>query len=366
MNSYPARRARARLLYNNKDITEDISRDLVSFTWTDKSSKEADDISIKLQNTHGKWSGDWQPAKGAKLMSTIQIENWNGNDGTAELPCGTFEIDETALSWPPAVVDIKAVSVPVTSKARGQAHTRVWNNVELSLIASDIAKRAGLSLMFDLPNDPHYQEEKQIEETDLSFLQGLAEEAGASLKVSHDKLILFDEAEYEKKPSVLTLALTDLISCSLKNKSSGIYKNCKVKYHDPETDEDIEGEADADPADLSGEDANDRTMEVNCRCKSIAEAEDMAKNLLHDANKHEVEGTITMPGDIRIVAGINVALAGLGRYDGKYAVDSVTHTVTKGYTVSANIRRGGKKSQGSSVDYIDWETLGHLGKDYVK
>jgi hypothetical protein len=136
----------------------------------------------------------------------------------------------------------------------------------------------------------------------------------------------------------------------LKNKSSGIYKNCKVKYHDPETDEDIEGEADAGLSDMSGEDENDRTLERNCRCKSIAEAEDMAENLLHDANKHEVEGTITLPGDIRVVAGINVTLTGLGRYDGKYAVDSATHTVAKGYVVSANIRRGGKSKDGE-MDY---------------
>lgn len=366
MDAYPARRAHTRILYENRDITEDISKDLISLTWCDKASKEADELTIKLHNTHGKWSGDWQPAKGAKLTATIIPENWNGEEGRTELPCGTFEIDETTLSGPPSVVEIKAVSVPITSKARGQARTRAWDNVRLSQIAGDIAGQAGLSLLFDLPNDPLYQREDQLEETDLAFLQGLAEEAGAALKVSHDRLILFDEKEYEKKSSVVTLDVTDLTRWQLKNKSSKVYASCKVKYHDQETDTDIEHEEEADLSDLSGEDRNGRTLSLNWRCKSLAEAQEKAKNMLHDANKHEVSGSIDLPGDIRLVSGINVTLTGLGRYSGKFVLDSVTHRVDKGYTTSAAIRRGSKKNQDDATNYVSWKQFDHLGKDYNK
>lgn len=368
MDGYPARRASARVVYNNKDITEDISKDLISLTWTDKSSKEADELTIKLHNAHGLWCGDWQPAKGATLTAQITISNWDGESGTEDLPCGTFEIDETTLSGPPSEVDIKAVSVPITSKARGEARTRAWENVRLQRIAGDIAAKAGLSLEWDLLKDPLYQREDQLEETDLGFLQGLAEEAGASLKVSHGKLILFDEKEYEKKPSVLTLHVSDLTRWNLKNKSAHVYGKGKVKYHDPENNEDLEFETDADLADLSGEDRNARTLAVNWRCKDLAEAEEKAENLLHDANKHEISGTIDIPGNLRIVAGINVELTGLGRYSGKYVIETATHSIDGkgGYTTSAQIRRGAKKNQNDSTKYVSWEQFDQLGKDYGK
>ena len=93
-----ARRARLRLLYEGKDISEDISKDLISATWTDKSAKEVDDLSITLHNKHGRWYGEWLPSKGAKLSAWIVVENWaHASDGYA-LPCGTFEIDEIEIS----------------------------------------------------------------------------------------------------------------------------------------------------------------------------------------------------------------------------------------------------------------------------
>jgi phage protein D len=348
-----------KIFYNSRDISEDISNDLISLNWTDKASKESDDLAIKLHNAHGLWCGDWQPAKGATLTASICVENWNGNEGMTELPCGIFEIDETALSGPPSVVDIKAISVPVTSKIRGQARTHAWDNVRLSEIAGDIAKQAGLSLVFDLTKDPIYQREDQLEETDLSFLLGLAEEAGASLKVSHGRLILFDEKEYEKKPSAVTLNVTDLVQWQLQNKSSGVYGSCRVKYHDPEMDEDIEYEEEADLADLNDEDRNERVLSLNWRCKDLAEAEEKARNMLHDANKYEVSGSITLPGNMQVVAGINIELTGLGRYSGKYVVESSTHAVSRGYITTAEIRRGGKKNQKSSNG--DWDEFDLLG-----
>lgn len=346
-DSYKMRRARIILKYNNKDISEDIAKNLLNFKWTDNSSKKADSLDIDLENTAGLWHGAWLPAKGATLTASIVQENWDGGKGTQTLPCGTFQIDETTVSAPPSKAQIKAVSVPIKTKARGQKKTHGWNDVRLSQIAGDIANDAGLSLMFDLPDDPHYQSEDQMEETDLAFLQGLCDDAGASLKVSHDKLIIFSEEEYEKKSSVLTLEPENLTHWNLKNKSADVYKSCKVSYHDPETDKDISHEEEADLADLSGEDENGRTLNLNRRCKSLAEAQKLAKNSLRNANKYEVSGTLDAAGDLRVVAGVNIELSGFGAYDGKYAVETVTHTIDGkgGHTMSISIRRGGKKVQ---------------------
>ncbi|MBQ9564308.1 MAG: hypothetical protein IJU98_01860 [Synergistaceae bacterium] len=365
-DSYKMRRTRIILKYNNKDISEDIAKNLLSFKWTDNSSRKADSLDIDLENTAGLWNGAWLPAKGATLTASIVHENWDGGSGIQTLPCGTFQIDETTVSGPPSKAQIKAVSVPIKTKARGQAKTHGWNDVHLSQIAGDIASDAGLSLMFDLQDDPHYQSEDQMEETDLAFLQGLCDDAGASLKVSHDRLVIFSEEEYEKKSSVLTFEPGNLTKWNMKNKSADVYKSCKVSYHDPETDTDIDYEEDADLADLSGEDDNGRTLTLNRRVKSRAEAQTLAKNSLRNANKYEVSGTLDAPGNLRVVAGVNIELSGFGAYDGKYAVETVTHTINgKGYhTMSISIRRGGNKAQkkkkggkgkGGTLDWSTWD-----------
>ena len=172
-DSYKMRRARIILKYNNKDISEDIAKNLLSFKWTDNASGKADSLDIDLENTAGLWNGPWLPAKGATLAASIVQENWNGESGTQTLPCGTFQIDETTVSAPPSKAQIKAVSVPIKTTARGQAKTHGWDDAHLSQIAGDIASDAGLTLLFDLPDDPYYQAEDQSEETDLAFLLGV-------------------------------------------------------------------------------------------------------------------------------------------------------------------------------------------------
>ncbi len=363
-----ARRARLRLLYEGKDISEDISKDLISATWTDKSAKEVDDLSITLHNKHGRWYGEWLPSKGAKLSAWIVVENWaHASDGYA-LPCGTFEIDEIEVSSPPSTVTVKAVSMPITAQARGQAKNRAWEDVTLKRIAADIAAEAGLDLIYDKDDDPFYQYEGQHEETDLSFLQGLCAESGASLKVTHDKIVVFDQAKREEMPPVVEITPERLTSHRLRSKSSQVYSSCKVQYHDPETNEEYEYEHKGNLANLSGKDRNGRVLFANKRCKSLAEAENLARNILWDSNKFEVSGSITTMGDIRLNAGVNIRLFGFGRFDGKYMIESATHNIGNGYTTSAEIRRildRGKSRKAEEQD-VAWQDFDEYGEDFYK
>ena len=360
--SYPARRAKVRLLYENTDISKEIGRDLLSFSWTDKSSKEADDLQVSLHNLHGLWNSDWMPAKGARLTASILVENWEREGDTQTLPCGTFQIDEIEISGPPSQVTIKAVSTPVTSRIRGTAKTKAWEAVKLSKIAQDIATGAGLALMFELKEDPEYDRQDQMEETDLSFLQTLCSNCGASLKVTHDKVVIFDEQDYESKNTVMTLTPEQLISWNLKTKITGVHKACKVSYHDPEANEDIEVTHEADLK-IQEDDDNAHILQVNMRCKSLKEAERLAKKTLRDGNKYELAGSITRMGDIRILASVCLNLQGFGQLDSKYIVDSTTHTITpSGYVTSAEIRRVLGTKKGSEIGYQNFDSY---GKDFV-
>ena len=190
----PARRARLILFYESVDISEDISEDLDSATWTDKSDRETDELSVTLHNAHGKWSGGWFPAKGARLDAFIEALDWESQGNAVRLSCGAFEIDEIEISGGSgSKATIKAISAPVTSKARGNRKTKAWEDIRLSMIAGEIARNAGLDLFFELDGDTLYKWEDQMEETDLNFLQGLCDDAGASLKVTHDKIVIFSQ-----------------------------------------------------------------------------------------------------------------------------------------------------------------------------
>lgn len=373
MNTTPARRASLELFYEGKNISEDVSKDLISATWTDKSNKEVDDLSVKLQNTHGKWYGDWLPSKGARLVASIIVHDWFSPGESLTLPCGTFQIDEISVTGgSESTVDIKAVSSPITSKLRGESKTRAWEQVTLSRIARDIAEKNRMELVFDMPKDPEYQREDQAEETDLSFLQGLCAESGASLKVTHDKIVIFSQEEKEQESAVVTITPQQLTSHSLKSKSNQVYRAARVQYHDPETNEDFVYTHEGETANLSGEDKNERELVVNRRCKSLAEAQSLAKESLRDVNKFEVSGTLSMIGDPRLVASKNIQLEGVGRFSGKYAIESATHKIGGGYTTSIEIRRGmassnkAKNKGDGKEDNTPFRDFSQYGEDFNK
>ena len=83
----------------------------------------------------------------------------------------------------------------------------------------------------------------------------------------------------------------------------------------------------------------DAEERVYLRARSKAEAEAKAKAHLLSTQRHSVEGSLTVLGDVRLVAANNLALAGWAKLDGRYQVDSATHTVGGGYTVQAKIKR---------------------------
>ena len=71
-----ARRARIKILYDNKDISKDLAQYLKSFSYNDVISGQADDLSITLEDRTGLWKNDWLPEKGATLVVSIITQAW--------------------------------------------------------------------------------------------------------------------------------------------------------------------------------------------------------------------------------------------------------------------------------------------------
>ncbi len=327
-----SRRASIAIKYNNKDISEDLKSYLKQFDYNDVMDGEADDISLTLEDMAELWESDWLPDKGATLDASIVLTDWT-EEGTKELSLGKFELDEIELSGPPHEVKLKGVSVPDNNTLRGVDKNRSWENVKLSKICQDIATDAGLELFYDVNKDPEIDRAEQTEESDLYFLMRVCKDKGYALKVSDNKIIVFDIVTYESKDTIATISREDIISYTVQSKTREVYKACHVKYSDTKTGTTIEYTFTPDDKKAG------KTLAINEQVATVAEAEELAKKKLREKNSEEITLSLTMLGNIDLYAGATVNIEGFHKFDGKYIITTVKHSLGGGYQCSLDLRR---------------------------
>lgn len=323
------------MVYEGVDVTSDIAPYLLSFEYTDKASGESDEIQLSLEDRKGRWLSSWFPSKGDKITASIEFRAAGETEKTTSLPCGVFEVDEIEFSEPPMQITIKGVAAPVTSSAVGQLKTKAWESMNLKEIASEIASNNNLTLFWDSSNNPSYQRKDQIQTSDLNFLKGLCTDAALACKCTAGQIVIFDESAYEEKSSVCTIARGDrrIKSVSFRSKTTETYSAASVNYHDSLLDETQSATVTSDDAPENG-----KTLEINQKVESQAEAISLGEAQLRAANKNEVTGSLTMTGFIGIVGGCTVECSGWGKFDGKYFVNSAKHSYSSsGYELSIDI-----------------------------
>ena len=276
-------------------------------------------------------------AKGAMIHVLIVQKNWTSNGKDKVLDCGVFEVDSVDGSGPPAKVDIKGTSIPYTSTIRTQKKTKAWENIYLKAIAEEIAGKNGMKCMFESALNPYYNRREQVQQSDIVFLQTLCKNAGISLKVTAKTIVLFDAATYEKKEAVRTIKRGEADVKRYRfstNLNDTAYSSCHVSYTDPQTGRTIDYTYTPRNADGSGQ-----VLEVNEKVTSAEEARQLAMKRLRQKNKGEFKADFTLVGDLDLVAGVTVNVSGYGAFDGKYIIESATHSLTGGYTVDIKLRR---------------------------
>ena len=111
------------------------------------------------------------------------------------LPTGDFELDSVAPSGPAAEVSIKGTALPFSAPIRQTKKTKAWESYTLSGIANEIAGNGRMSCMYEASNDPFYRRAEQIKTSDIDFLSRLCYNAGISLKITDNMLVLFDQKD---------------------------------------------------------------------------------------------------------------------------------------------------------------------------
>lgn len=327
------RRTRVDINYNGANISANITPFLLSFSYTDNASEQADDIQIDLEDIKGLWIGSWYPDKGATLDVMIfdELEN-----KTRRLDCGSFEVDGVQCTGPPAKATIKAVSIP-SGGARSNKRSRAWENITLKQIASDMASKNGLGLIYESSHNQGYDRIDQVRKSDLKFLHELCKEEGLALKITSKKIVIFDEEKYEANNSVRNIEKGQdyILSYDFSTESQDTYSEAEVTYNDPNTKETVKGNYKP----TSGPD-NGNTLKVNKKASNKAEADRKAKKELRDKNKKEFVGKISLTGDTRLLASCVVDVVGFGKFDGRYIIEKATHKVDgSGYVTDIEIRK---------------------------
>lgn len=364
------RRSRLVVTYDGVDITADVSPYIVSFSFTERARHgESDELNIVFENIHKLWSNGWWPERGASITAKLEIENWYQPGDSYQIDCGKFEIDDLTDSGPPSTFAIGALSVGITSSIRGEETTRAWENIKLSEIVEQLAKKHGFSVYFDSEYDPIFDRFDQKKQSDLAFILKIAEYAGLQVRLSHGKLIVYQDSLYDQQEIALTISkdYDGYKSHHFRASSSDIYTACHVTYLDSKSRKLLTYQYAPDgrsgtleknsvsssgattaqridpdtrmviPAKTTGKGDDSiplptvgKVLKVHRRCSSLAEAETLAKSLLRDKNRRELSGSLDLMGNPAVRAGMVIAINGFGRWDtARYVIEEASHSWSK-------------------------------------
>ena len=321
-----ARRAYAEVIYQGVDITEQLGKDLLSFTFTDNASGSADDVSIAINDAKRKWIGKWAFEQGDTFKANIVTVNWRKEGETRRLPCGIFMVDEPEYAGRPSVINLKGVSVPANSNFMHTKRSKVWKSITLKGIASDVANRYGMKLFFDGKKNPLLKKKEQSDLSDAAFLQETCENEGFSFKVTDQQIIIFNEKEYEEKKAVATFheGSSTVSGYTFKPTLTNTgYAGVSLKYFDAKKKKLIEYLFSTCEIDKE----KDKIYKLNKQVSDLEEAKRLAQSTLRKLNKKQVTATLELVGDTRLLAGCTIMLVGFGSFSGKYYIDKAVHSL---------------------------------------
>lgn len=277
-----------------------------------------------------------EASKGLKIKANIIRKNHTGNGEEEILECGQFELDSVVCQGPPDTITIKGTSLPYHCTIRQTKKSKSWENYNLSGILEEIAKNNNMACMFESDTNTYYARVEQYMISDIAFLEKLCEDAGCSLKVTNNIIVIFDQAYFEKKEPVLTIVRGGgYTKYKLSTSENDVYTCCRVSYVD-NNGQLIEGYAYADDYDKEKE---NQRLEISQKVISPEEANALADKLLRLHNKYEYTASFTYPGNPYLLAGCVVILSGWGAWDGRYIIKQAKHDVSSGYTTQINLRQ---------------------------
>nr|DAS62489.1 MAG TPA: tail protein [Caudoviricetes sp.] len=225
-----ARNIRVVVIFNKVDISDEIAHSISSLNYTDNSKNAIDDLEMELENLDYRWLKEWYPDENAQLLVGIHEEI--GNE-TNFLDLGTFYVDEPTFEN--NKLNLKCLALPLDQNIRDQKNSVAWEKITLKELVKQIANKHEMNAEIYADNE-FFKRLDQNQETDLAFINRIVKETGLNMKVSDDKIIIFDDEETGKNETIEIFNVKDerIRSFSLKKKNKEIYDKVEVSYYDPD------------------------------------------------------------------------------------------------------------------------------------
>lgn len=277
-----------KILYNDKDITDDIS---VSSCIHDMfACSQADTLCIKFNDSKKLWDG-WKPSKEDVISVSYGIAK-----------TGAMYIDSVVPEN--GLMTLRASSIPPTAMNKTD---KSWENVHLLQLAKEIASRHGLSFESYDVSDKIYDYVRQPNIPDFEFLQQRCNLEGLAFVVYDKKLVLYDEEKLETAKPIKEVEITADNDFSYTDSSQKGYGQVIVSN----------GNLTGNFESKNGL-TNALTQTISTVISGQAEADRFAKGLLRQANKNLTKGVFKVPLMREFSAGsvMEIVTAGADTWNG--------------------------------------------------
>ncbi len=290
-----------KVLYNGKDITEDIS--INSCIHDMFASSQADTLVIKFNDAKKLWDS-WKPEKKDIISVSYGIAK-----------TGAMFVDSVVPEN--GVMTLRASSIPKTAKDKTD---KSWENVHLLQLAQEIADRHGLSFESYDVDDKIYEYVRQPNIPDFEFLQQRCNLEGLAFVVYDKKLVLYDEEKLEKAEPIKEVELTSENNFTFIDSSQKGYGKAKV----------INGALTGEYT-SSSDLTNVLTKTISIAVSGQDEANRFAKGLLRQENKTLTNGIFKYPLLREFSAGsvMKIAATGANTWNGSGFVHHIRQDYVK-------------------------------------
>lgn len=317
-----------KLAYNGKNITADIAEYVLSITYTDYLSGQADSLDIELENTDGLWLEEYFPEKGASLVASLGYE---GELVTLD----EFRVDEFTISGPPSKVNLKALSTGVDKDVRTRRNKK-YEKTTLEAVVGEVAGRNGMELDGDI--EPlNIERLTQYGESDLGFLKRLAATYGYGLKVvkNNSKLVFWNLGKMYPQGAIMSFSPKDLSQWHFRDQITSVTEKVEVVTLDPSKKDYVRAESQSGANAIVPQSGSGPTHSVDARKiyrtgkeqPGTGAAQSLAAQQDRDANR--TGASITLEGAPWLAAGKNIELVDFGKIGGSYTIEQATHTLTR-------------------------------------
>jgi phage protein D len=291
--------------------------DILSLSFNDAIGSKSDKVSLKVIPTFVR------PAPNDKIE--LIFKTFKDDELITSLDCGLFHV-QTVTRSNNLSLSITATGVEFNEKQKDRI-SRHYADTKLSNIINIVAKRLGHDTKFKT-DDLTIKSLNQTNETDINFLERLADDYNVLFSIKNDVLYFVnkDDATLPKN----TVDINKCASCSIKHSSKTYYNSCKASWFDKDAGKLISVSIfDGTPV-----------LKIKGSYKDKSEAKAKAKAKLLQTNKGIIRGSFSSRG-LSLYAGTKVEIINTYKNedDAVYSVQSCNHTwsATSGWVTGVEI-----------------------------